>query len=149
MSDDQSQGWLAVASADHVAIGVAGGFAQVCHGRRGPLARMKCGDTIVYYSAGQKLSEANNLKSFAAIGTITDDVLTQVTLTSDFSPWRRSVVYEPLLAPIAIQQLKATLELTSNRNWGYSLRSGLIPLSPADTKAIKQATNLVMSGQID
>ena len=33
--------WIAVASADHVARGVAGGFMQVCHGKRAPLARIR------------------------------------------------------------------------------------------------------------
>ena len=30
--------WLAVASADHVAIGRAEGFMQVCHGKVSPLS---------------------------------------------------------------------------------------------------------------
>ncbi len=42
--------WLGVASRDHVLIGVNGGFAQVCHGRRGPLSRMQPGDGLIYYS---------------------------------------------------------------------------------------------------
>jgi len=36
-------GWIAVACADHVALGVAGGFMQVCHGKAAPLRRMRPG----------------------------------------------------------------------------------------------------------
>ncbi len=32
--------WLAVASREHVKRGIAGGFAQVCHGKPGPLKQM-------------------------------------------------------------------------------------------------------------
>ena len=42
--------WVGVASREHVLLGVAGGFCQVCHGKQAPLARMKRGDWILYYS---------------------------------------------------------------------------------------------------
>ena len=45
--------WIAVASADHVARGIAGGFMQVCHGKRAPLARIRPGDGIIYYAPTQ------------------------------------------------------------------------------------------------
>lgn len=32
--------WLAVASANHVALGYSGNFMQVCHGKKGPLTKM-------------------------------------------------------------------------------------------------------------
>lgn len=42
--------WIGVASREHVHRGVKGGFAQVCHGKPGPLERMAEGDWIIYYS---------------------------------------------------------------------------------------------------
>ena len=42
--------WLGVVSRAHVERGVAGGFAQLCHGRAAPLARMQTGDWLIYYS---------------------------------------------------------------------------------------------------
>lgn len=45
--------WIAAASADHVARGIAGGFMQVCHGERAPLARIRPGDGIIYYAPTQ------------------------------------------------------------------------------------------------
>jgi hypothetical protein len=35
--------WIGVASKEHVQRGVLGGFAQVCHGKAGPLNRMEEG----------------------------------------------------------------------------------------------------------
>ena len=45
-----SRAWIAVASAEHVRRGLAGGFMQVCHGKDGPLRRMRPGDRVAYYS---------------------------------------------------------------------------------------------------
>ena len=42
--------WIAVASAEHVARGRAGGFMQVCHGKAAPLRRIHAGDLVAYYS---------------------------------------------------------------------------------------------------
>lgn len=33
-----------------IKIGVAGGFAQACHGKKSPLQKMKVGDWLAYYS---------------------------------------------------------------------------------------------------
>ena len=41
-----SKNWLAVASADHVAVGRAEGFMQVCHGKVSPLRRLQPGDRV-------------------------------------------------------------------------------------------------------
>jgi hypothetical protein len=42
--------WIAVASAGHARRGRQAGFMQVCHGKGGPLRRLRAGDGIVYYS---------------------------------------------------------------------------------------------------
>ncbi len=44
------QNWIAVASANHVALGRAQGFAQAGHGKPGPLRRLQPDDLIAYYS---------------------------------------------------------------------------------------------------
>ena len=41
--------WVGVVSKEHVQRGVKGGFCQVCHGKKGPLNRMKKGDYLLYY----------------------------------------------------------------------------------------------------
>ena len=52
-----TQYWIAVASQDHVRAGVAGGFAQANHGKRGPMARMRQGDRLIYYSSKKIFGE--------------------------------------------------------------------------------------------
>ena len=42
-ADALTQNWIAVASAEHVRRGRADGFMQVCHGKGGPLARIRAG----------------------------------------------------------------------------------------------------------
>ena len=39
--------WIGVMSKEHVMRGVAGGFAQVCHCKGGPLRRMHTGDWLI------------------------------------------------------------------------------------------------------
>jgi hypothetical protein len=128
--------WLAVASRDHVRIGVQGGFAQVCHGRRGPLSAMRVNDWLIYYSPGHVMGERGTLKAFTALGRIVDDRVEQVRLTDEFIPWRRSVHYEAPILDVAVDELKDRLILTHDRNWGYSLRRGLLPLASADFDVI-------------
>ena len=41
-----NRAWIAIASAEHVRRGVAGGFAQVCHGKAAPLRRLAPGDVV-------------------------------------------------------------------------------------------------------
>ena len=50
-----SRYWIGVASADHVAFGVAGGFMQLNHGKAAPLRRVSAGDWIIYYAPQQTL----------------------------------------------------------------------------------------------
>lgn len=50
--------WVAVASKEHVQRGIAGGFAQVCHGKPTPLNRMETGDWIIYYSPTELFGSA-------------------------------------------------------------------------------------------
>src|ERR1700722_10442481 len=45
--------WIVVASKDHIARGVAGGFVQANHGKAGPLKRMHVNDGVICYSSKQ------------------------------------------------------------------------------------------------
>ena len=51
--------WIGVASAEHVARGVDLGIAQIGHGKHAGLARMKRGDTLIYYSPVARLGWAS------------------------------------------------------------------------------------------
>ena len=129
--------WLGVVSKEHVLRGVSGGFAQVCHGKKGPLSRMKKGDWLVYYSPGNKMGESD-LKAFTAIGKMTDDNVFQFAMSPDFVPYRRSVEYLNNTAA-SLAELKGTLELCEGSSWGYKLRQGLLEISKSDFDKIKKA----------
>lgn len=65
--------WVAVASAEHVAIGRAQGFMQVGHGKGAPLKRLHAGDRIAYYSPVRVFGAKDACRAFTAIGTVRDE----------------------------------------------------------------------------
>ena len=67
---------------------MAGGFAQLCHGKRAPLARMQVGDWLVYYSPRTDMDGGAPLQSFTAIGRVTGDAVYQHAMSDDFVPHR-------------------------------------------------------------
>ncbi len=130
--------WLGVVSRSHVERGVDLGIAQVMHGKRAGLARMKPGDWLVYYSPRTAYPDGEPLKAFTAAGRITDDEVWQAD-EGDFHPYRRRVDYVPFERAVPVADLR--LELTAEPNWGYQLRRGLIPLSDADLRIILHAAS--------
>ncbi len=130
--------WLGVVSRDHVRRGVASGFAQIGHGKKVGLARMRAGDGLVYYSPRASLDGTAALKAFTAIGVVADDAPWQAD-EGGFTPWRRRVTYDTSAAEVPLERVKADLELTQKPNWGYSLRRGLIEISDADFGCIATA----------
>lgn len=130
--------WLAVASAEHIRRGRTEGFMQVNHGKLGPLKRMKPGDGIVYYSPSEKMGAKDGFQSFTAIGTLKDGEPYQGYMSEGFQPFRRDVAWlDGQEQPI--KPLLAQLDLTRDKNWGYSLRFGVLALSAADFTTISDA----------
>ncbi|MEK9969378.1 MAG: EVE domain-containing protein [Ferrovibrio sp.] len=147
MDTTSRRNWIAVASADHVGRGRAGGFMQVCHGKRGPLARIAAGDRIAYYSPVTHMQGGGRLQAFTAYGRAAAGQPYQVDMGEGFRPWRRNVDwYAGVAAPI--QPLLAQLAFTAGtgsdgrRNWGYQLRFGLCAVSDADMDLIAQAMRI-------
>lgn len=135
----QTAAWIAVASAEHVRRGRAGGFMQVCHGKAAPLRRIRPGDRVVYYSPTDKFGAADGLKSFTAIGTVLPGEPYQFDMGGGFIPFRRDVSWWPA-EEAPIQPLLDRLELTAGvRNWGYPFRFGLLPVSLGDFDRIAEA----------
>lgn len=130
--------WLAVASREHVLRGVAGGFAQVCHGKKAPLARMKSGDGLVYYSPSDRMKEKDGLQSFTAIGRIREGEAFMVEMSADFKPFRKKVAFAKA-REVRLADLRDSLELTRQENWGYQLRRGIVPISSDDFRIIAEA----------
>ncbi|MBC6315395.1 EVE domain-containing protein [Listeria grandensis] len=83
--------WIGVASADHVELGVAGGFSQLCHGKEAPLKRMKPGDWLVYYSPKQTLGGVEKQQCFTAIGRVKGTEVYPFAMSETFVPYRKDI----------------------------------------------------------
>lgn len=131
--------WCGVVSREHIKFGEAGGFCQVCHGKRAPLARMSVGDGIVFYSPVLQFKGKEKCQSFTAIGTVAGEEVYQFQMTPLFFPYRRNISYQPSIdAPI--QPLLDKLSFTAgNRNWGYKFRFGHFEIAADDFLLLAQA----------
>jgi hypothetical protein len=103
----------------------------------GPLARMRKGDWLVYYSPGYRMGKSD-LKTFTAIGRVVDEDVFQFRMRPDFEPYRRRVEYLQT-QNASLEDLKPVLELCKGPFWGYQLRRGLIEISKSDFDRIKKA----------
>jgi hypothetical protein len=131
--------WLGVVSHRHVACGVAGGFAQLCHGKRAPLARMQVGDWLIYYSPRTEMVGGAPLQAFTALGRVTGAAVYAHAMTADFVPHRRDVAYVPC-RPAPIQPLVPKLSFVKDpKRWGLPLRRGVLPLTAVDFALIARA----------
>jgi len=138
--------WVAVASAEHVQRGRAGGFMQVCHGKAGPLRRIQPGDRVAYYSPTVTFGGKDKLQAFTAAGTVREGQPYQVTMDGGFRPFRRDVAWQEAGQDAPIQPLLDHLAFTaSQRNWGYPLRFGLFEVSAADMALIVGAMDGVLA----
>ena len=131
--------WVAVASAEHVAIGRAQGFMQVGHGKGAPLKRLHAGDRIAYYSPVRVFGTKDACQAFTAIGTVRDERIYQGVMADGFEPFRKDVDWSAAVeAPI--RPLLDALSFTQGRsNWGYALRFGLLKVTPEDMARIAKA----------
>jgi hypothetical protein len=87
--------WIGVVSKDHVAVGVAGGFTQLNHGKAGPLERMREGDGFAFYSPRTAHPNGPPLQAFTAIGRVRNGEIFQVETDGSLRPFRRAVEYLP------------------------------------------------------
>ena len=114
--------WIGVVSRNHVERGVAGGFAQLNHGKAGPLERMQPGDGFVYYSPRTEFPDGPPVQAFTAIGRVASGPIFQVE-SADAPFFRREVQYLPAAeAPIKplIEELSF---IRSKQHWGAAFRA--------------------------
>jgi hypothetical protein len=131
--------WLGVVSRAHVERGVAGGFAQLCHGRAAPLARMRAGDWLVYYSPKTEMRpDAPRLQAFTALGRLVDDRVYEFDMGDGRVPHRRDVQYEAV-RPVPLDLVKPELHLVSKPDWTLQLRRGHVELDAHDFTLIATA----------
>jgi EVE domain len=124
--------WIGVVARDHVAIGVAGGFTQVNHGKAGPLERMHAGDGFAFYSPRTEHPDGPPLQAFTAIGRVRDGNIWQTEIADGFRPFRRAIDYLPAQeAPIKPLVPELTF-IRSKVHWGAPFRYGFIRVPEDD-----------------
>ncbi|MEJ6005188.1 EVE domain-containing protein [Paucibacter sp. AS339] len=134
--------WIAVASAEHVRIGRAQGFMQVCHGKAAPLRRLRAGDRVAYYSPSSLFGGKDRLQSFTALGRVLDREPYAHDMGGGFVPFRRDVdwLQGQEAQEVPIQPWLDRLEFSrGQKNWGYQLRFGLFEVSAHDMDLIAAA----------
>src|SRR4051794_22272628 len=131
-------GWLGVVSRAHVRRGVAGGFAQVCHGKAAPLRRMRPGDWLIYYSPAIEMGGAP-LRAFTAIGRVADDEVFQHDMGGGFVPFRRRVRYAGAAHEVPLADVQADLHLCAKPSWSLALRRGVVALDEHDRAMLAAA----------
>ena len=137
--NERKRMWVGVISRTHVLRGVAGGFTQVCHGKRAPLARMKPGDLFFAYSPTTELRGGEVLRAFTAVGVIHDDVVFQFDMGGGFVPFRRAVDWQEHVKEVPLEQLRTQLEFVKDAGWGLKARSGHFEISAADGAVLLHA----------
>ena len=131
--------WIAVVSRSHVAIGVAGGFTQVNHGKAGPLERMREGDGFAFYSPRDDYPDGAPLQAFTAIGRVAGGAIFQADMGEGFLPFRRAVDYfaarEAPIKPL----IDGLSFIRSKQYWGAAFRFGFVRVPEDDFAQIAAA----------
>lgn len=136
--------WIGVACAEHVGRGLAGGFAQLCHGKQAPLARMRPGDGVVYYSPVVTLDSREPCQQFTALGIVADGAPYRVEMGGGFQPWRRDIDWLPA-QPAAIRPLLPRLAFIPDpARWGYPFRFGHLAIDACDFALIAAAMGVTL-----
>lgn len=132
--------WIAVASAEHVRRGRAEGFMQVCHGKAGPLRRIRPGDRVAYYSPTVHFGGKDRLQAFTALGIVKGGDPYEFDMGGGFVPYRRDVAWDQDAGEAPIAPLLDRLSFTAGRSsWGHALRFGLLPATAEDMELIAGA----------
>lgn len=131
--------WVGVVSAAHVARGVSGGFAQLCHGKKSPLAQMRAGDLLVYYSPRSELGGGERLRAFTALGVVVDERVYKFDMGGGFVPTRRDVRYLHERR-VSLDALSGLLHFTRpGSGWGLLARRGHFEIDAHDGGLLAQA----------
>ena len=91
---------------------------QVCHGKAGPLRRIRPGDGIAYYSPTVAFGSRVPSRAFTACGTVRDGDPCPFDIGGGFRPWRRDVVWNST-AEVSIAPMLLRLGFSAGKaNWG-------------------------------
>jgi hypothetical protein len=133
------QFWVGVVSRAHVQIGVNGGFAQLNHGKKAPLQKIRAADGFVYYSPKTSYPAGEPCQMFTAIGIVKSGEVYQADMGDDFRPFRidirflnaNEVPIKPLLEKLSF--------IKDKTHWGAAFRFGNLKVPAQDFKIIAEA----------
>lgn len=124
--------WVAVVSKDHASIGIAGSFIQVCHGKEGPLKRIKKDDWVVVYSPKQSMEGDVKCQSFTAIGQAVDDLIYQHRMSDNFIPFRRNIKFLECKETSILPLIDKLDFIQNKKSWGFPFRFGFFEIKEND-----------------
>jgi hypothetical protein len=128
--------WILVASKNHVLQGIAGNFAETCHGKAHPLRRMQVGDGLIYYSPKLQYGETTPYQRFMAIGHVVGEKVYQLQQPDKSLLNRREVNYltcrDVPVAPL-IERLSF---IKDKARWGTVFRYDILHVPVQDFKII-------------
>lgn len=128
--------WIGVASKEHVEKGIEWGICQFCHGKMGPVKRLKKGDFVIYYSSKVSMKGNELYQKFTAIGEVMDDMPYQVDMGNSFMPYRRNIKYFDAVH-IDIKPLVLLLPFIKNKAfWGDTFRYGFLEIDQESFRII-------------
>lgn len=131
--------WIGVASKEHVKMGVAGGFSQLCHGKSQPLRRMAVGDWLIYFSPQEKFGAKSPCQQFTAIGEVVGSTVYPFEMSPGFIPHRRDIRFLDA-DDVPIRPLIERLAFIKDKtHWGYAFRYGHLEIPQADFELIAAA----------
>jgi hypothetical protein len=140
--------WIGVASRDHVILGVAGGFCQLCHGKAQPLKRMDVNDWLIYYSPKTLFHDEILCQKFTAIGQIVGGSVFSFEMSPTFIPYRREVNFLKAVE-VPIRPLLDKLSFIQDKSkWGYVFRFGFLEIPQADFALIAESMLVEQDTQI-
>lgn len=132
--------WIAVACREHVLRGVEGGFAQVCHGKCGPLQRMRPGDWLAYYSSVERLGEKAPCRRFTAVGIVGAREAYEFAMFETFVPFRRDIEFFREAHDADVTPLIHRLSFIPNKaRWGFPFMRGFFEVPERDFCVIADA----------
>lgn len=131
--------WIATVSREHVQRGIAGSFAQACHGKATPLSRMRAGDYLAFYSPTDTYGDSTPYRRFTALARIDDGPAYSVDMGGGFVPNRRDVTFLPTTEVDIVPLIPALTFLPDKRHWGFPFRRGHFEIPSADMARIATA----------
>jgi hypothetical protein len=137
---NEARYWIGVVAADDVAAAVAGGYAQLNHGKAGALERMRGGDALAFCSPRTADRDGAAVQAFTALGRIRPNEVYQADAAGGPRPFRVAVDYLPA-TPAPIRPLLDDLSFIRNKaRWGVAFRYGVVRVPETDFLRIAAAT---------